>query len=147
MTEQFTKAEFETALPTSKTTGEPLWQYEGLKDGEHTYSVRIDRVSLVSIRSSIGKDGIAAGTGEDSIRCFLLDNDGNPLGSKVSRWTTRVPGWGERMREAVRILWRMRKAAGENPDGTPRKIFKVKKEGPNKGRFFTKHGERLVWLS
>ncbi len=148
MTEQFTKQEFEDQLPVSKTSGEKLWEYKGVKDGEHTYSVRIDSVSVISIRSSINESGRAAATGKDSIRCFLLDNQGNPLGSKVSKWVTRVPGWGERMKDSIRILWKMRKAAGNNEDGSPRKIFKVKKEGVNKGRFFTKDDNGyFAWLS
>ena len=150
MIDTFTKSEFEaSALPTSKTTGEALWTPLGLVDGEYTYAVKIDDVSRIIIRSSIGRDGVSAGCGEDSIRCFLVDNNGKPLGSKVSKWTTRKPGWGERTKENIRTLWRMRKAAGDNTDGTPRRVFKVKKEGPNKGRFFTKDddGGRFIWLS
>jgi hypothetical protein len=148
MTEQFTKEQFEAALPINKTNGRQLWLYKGFIDGEHVYSVPIDSVSVISIRSSINESGRAAGTGKDSIRCFLLDNQGNPLGSKVSKWVTRVPGWGERMKESIRILWKMRKAAGNNGDGSPRKIFKVKKEGVNKGRFFTKDDYGyFAWLS
>jgi hypothetical protein len=148
MIETFTTTEFTAAaLPTSKTTGQPLWKALGLVDGEYCYSVKIDDVSEIVVRSSIGRDGISAPTGKDSIRCFLVDNAGEPLGSKVSRWTTRLPGWGERTLENIRILWRMRKAAGNNKDGTPRPILKVKKEGPNKGRFFTKGDAGFIWLS
>lgn len=148
MIETFTTTEFTAAaLPTSKTTGQPLWKALGLVDGEYCYAIRIDAVSQIIVRSSIGRDGISAPTGKDSIRCFLVDNAGKSLGSKVSRWTTRLPGWGERTLENIRILWRMRKAAGNNADGTPRPILKVKKEGPNKGRFFTKGDAGFIWLS
>ena len=148
MTEQFTKEQFEAALPINKTNGRQLWFYKGFIDGEHVYSVPVDSVSVILIRSSINESGRAAATGKDSIRCFLLDNNNNPLGSKVSKWVTRVPGWGERMKDSIRILWRMRKAAGNNGDGSPRKIFKVKKEGANKGRFFTRDDKGyFAWLS
>ena len=57
----------------------------------------------------------------------------------ISKHTTRLPGWDKRMRAILRELWKRAHAAGDCPTcGKPKGIFKVKKEGPNKGKLFTK---------
>lgn len=144
--EIFTKEQFEqNALPVNKDNGQPLWKYVGLQGGEHAYVVTLPKHNIgIEVRSSVHSDGKSAGTGEDSIRCWLVDaTSGQPMGSKVSRWTTRLPGWGERTKEVIRQLWTMGQRmvpcpSCKAPDGTDTRLrcYKVKKEGPNKGKLF-----------
>lgn len=152
MIETFTKDQFEKSLPVHKETGVPLWDHLGLIQGEHTYFIKIDNSVGIEIRSSIDKTGISATLGQDSIRAWLVDSGRNPLGSKVSKYTTRRPGWQERTKEVLRTLWKWRKMAGNcEVCGEPNKIFKVKKEGPNKNRVFCKCNNcdksKFIWLS
>jgi len=150
----FTKSEFEDALPTHRETGEPLWVCLGLLQSEYTYRVAgPDRTTSIEVRSSIGPDGMSAPSGKDSLRAWLVDaSTGKPLGSKVTRWTTRLPGWQERLRETLRTLWLWRLRAGDCPKcDKPKGIWKVKKEGANKGRPFAKCSHcglesQFVWL-
>lgn len=136
--EIFTKAEFETqALPRHKVSGVALWNHLGLVAGEHSYSIKIDENTGIEVRSSVGSTGFSAENGKDSIRAWLIDSKGNPLGSKVTKWTTRREGWGDRTKEVLRTLWGWRKKAGNcTICNEPKKIFKVKKDGPNKGKIF-----------
>lgn len=137
--QRFSQLEFEQALPKHKVTKQPLWLCQGLQDGELQYHMPIDDISGIIIRSSIDFTGKAAATGEDSIRAWIVDQNLQPLGSKVSRWTTRQPGWDKRLTDVLRQLWSWRKAAGNCPDcGQPMGIFKVKKDGPTKGKVFCK---------
>ena len=39
--EQFTREQFEAALPMHKSTGDPLWESLGLVSGEYTYAVAV----------------------------------------------------------------------------------------------------------
>jgi len=134
----FTQKQFEAqALPTHKTTGKVLWKSLGLVAGEQTYLITIDDKTGIEVRSSVNGTGTSARNGEDSIRAWLVDSNGNPLGSKVSKWTTRKVGWGDRTKNVLRVLWKWRKEAGNCTNcNEPKKIFKVKKEGPNKGKIF-----------
>lgn len=137
--EIFTLKQFEDALPKHKTTGQPLCICQGMVEGEFQYYMKIDEYAGITIRSSVGPSGYSADTGDDSIRAWLTDHDSNPLGSKVSRWTNRLPGWDVRLCNVLRTLWQWRKQAGDCPHcKTPLKIFKVRKAGPNKGRVFAK---------
>lgn len=153
--ERFTKAEFETkALPVNKFNKEQMWVCNGLISGEYSYSIKIDSHTGIEVRSSIDSSGIAAALGKDSIRAWLIDSKGAPLGSKVSKWTTRVSGWDDRTKDVLRTLWGWRKKAGNcTVCNTPKKIFKVKKEGENKGRIFcdckSDNGckNQFVWLT
>lgn len=107
MIEQFTKDEFESALPVDKTTGEPLWEYREFEFGEHTYIVRVpDRHVGILVRSSVRHDDISADVGEDSIRLTLINTaTGKPLAKKIDAWTQRTTGWQERMVEKIRMLY------------------------------------------
>jgi hypothetical protein len=144
--EIFTKDEFEAqALPVNKTNHVKMWSHIGLHGGEHAYLVVIPGHNVgIEIRSSVHANGKSAGTGQDSIRCWLVDaHTGQPMGSKVSRWTTRLPGWGERTKEVIRQLWTMGQKMVPCPTCKPTagtdtrlRCFKVKKEGANKGRLF-----------
>lgn len=135
----FTLSQFESALPRRNATGEALCQHVGLVAGEHEFRMRIDDQTAITIRSSVNASGVSASTGEDSIRAWLIHTDGTPLGSKVSKWTTRLPGWDTRLCDVLRTLWQWRKKAGNCPVcNHPKVIFKVKKQGPNQGRIFAK---------
>lgn len=139
--EIFTLPEFESALPCHKDTGAKLWTPAGIIQGEHCYLLRPLPSSpfAILVRSSIGTSGTSAECGEDSIRAMIVAVDTlKPHGGKVARWTTRLPGWQERLTDKVlRPLSRMLAAIIRCPGcGAYVVPFKVKKEGPNKGRLF-----------
>lgn len=67
--------------------------------GEYRYSVAFGRNAKIHVDSSIGGDGFAMRSGENSIRVWG-EYHGRPLKKSV-RWTTRLPGWEDRLR--VRI--------------------------------------------
>lgn len=144
MIETFTKAEFEAALPKSDKF--PV-RYLGLIQQEHCYLLQVNEKAGIFIRSSVDSTGVSAATGEDSIRCFLVTDKRVPFAAKIVRWTTRQKGWNERMKDNFRYLIRLHKAAGFDDKGEPAPIFKVQKEGPNKGRFFAKKNNQFIWLS
>ena len=140
----FTKAQFEAALPQHKENSEPLWEEKGLIQGEWTYLINFDHPlgHQIEVRSSVRSDGQSAGTGQDSSRLWLVDKEGNLLGSKLSKYVTRVPGWGERLMEQLRTLAKLGKKLETCSCGKNQVAFKVKKPGPNKGRFFKTCSER-----
>lgn len=139
-TVRFSKEEFESALPRQKGTDLPLWAYAGYHDGEHTYRVPVKEGVAIQIRSSVKGDGFAAPSGDDSIRCWLVEpKNGNPLGNKLQAWVTRIPGWEERLVKTLRELYRKGLEINGCPKcGEPMASFTVKKEGKNKGRQFRK---------
>lgn len=163
--DRFNKAEFEAALPKHKTTGEPLWTYAGMMDGEHVYTVIVGTVNdkvQIEVRSSVQANGRSAESGENSIRAWLtwFDKDRGewfPLGSKVQTYITRRPGWQDRLTETLRTLygWRL-KAKNCSNCGKPKGIFKVSKTGANHGRVYAsctnpkcrrEHREGFVWIT
>lgn len=139
--EQFTQVQFEECLPRHKQTNLPIFEYNGVVQGENTYLARIDSQVGILLRSSIDpRTGIARDTAQDSIRAMLVSlDDMKPLGSKANKWTTRLPGWGDRVKGILRTLWGWRLKSGDCPCcGQPLKVFKVKKIGVNKGRIFAR---------
>lgn len=105
---QFSKAEFESALPVDSETGEQLWTWEGLIKGEETYRMKVKSNIYIEIRSSIDDSGYAKVSGEDSIRLSLLyHKKGNkfaqPLGK--STYTQRTAGWESRLKTKLRELY------------------------------------------
>jgi hypothetical protein len=128
MVDEFTREQFEAALPINKHTGKTMWVGNGVQSGEYTYTIPIDGQVSIFVRSSVRSYGVSALSGEDSIRAWLVTSDGNPLGSKVSRWITRVKGWDKRMADTLRTLWGWRKAAGNCSCGRPMGIFVTKKK-------------------
>lgn len=155
--EIFSKAQFEAALPKIKGTSLPAWQCIGLDKGEYTYVIPLgtppgSKPASILIRSSVDQTGWSRATGEDSIRVYVVENrTGKPLSGKVHRWTTRLPGWQDRMMEIVRFLAEMAVKIGECPkchkDLT--RLGKVKKAGPNKGRWFIscwKCNDHFEWM-
>lgn len=134
-TVRFSKAQFEAALPQNVTVT-PI----GLIDGEEAYLMSVTPLASIMIRSSVRFDGLAAETGADSIRCWIVNPETmEPVGSKVQSYVTRVPGWEDRLIGVLRQSWVLAKkvrscSCGHGVLG----IFKVKKDGPNKGRKFNK---------
>ena len=151
--DRFDRVRFEAALPykagetvqalDSKpyTTRIALWTPLGLQDGEYTYLLPVAGTPFaIKIRSSVDSTGIAGSAGEDSIRCWIvLQETGEPWGSKLARYVTRQPGWEERLTYTLRELWKWSLAIEKCPVcGEWMKVFRVKKSGPHKGHIFIK---------
>jgi len=147
--ERFTRAEFEAALPDHKDTGKPCWLYGGVQGGEHVYLIPVKDHVNVMIRSSVHENGVAAETGKDSIRAWLVDGHAKPLGSKIQSYVTRLPGWRQRLTKVLRELFGRGRTIRPCPTcDRPMGVFEVKKEGQNKGRLFMKcwdHGH-FTWM-
>lgn len=142
--EIFSKSDFEKALP------EGHWAYSGLINNEHTYLIRITDDIFITIRSSVDGSGYSADTGEDSIRAWLVDKNGSPLGSKTQKYVTRVKGWEIRLIDILRKLWMLVQESGycENCK-IPLFIFKSKTKN-NRGKYFckcSKCGKGFRWLN
>jgi hypothetical protein len=138
MVDRFTIEQFENALPVNKKTGEKMWESLGLMNGEYTFLVPIHEFASILIRSSIDRSGVSADSGEDSIRPLLVDpKTYQPVGSKLSVYITRVNGWETRLTDQLRKLFQLGRKVKSCPCGGTVKILKVKKDGPNKGRFFS----------
>ena len=136
MIDRFTRTHFEAALP--QTT--PVISM-GLQEGEYSYKIPVARTPFaILIRSSVDSTGMAAETGADSIRCWIVMSvSGEAWGAKIAKYVTRVRGWEDRLTHTLRELWKMCLAIEKCPVcGQWMKVFKVKKEGPNKGRVFIK---------
>lgn len=139
--EIFSKEQFEASLPKLKGTETPAWTCVGLDYGEYTYLVSLgDKCpAKILVRSSVDSTGFSRATGEDSIRVYVVDANRKPLSGKANRWTTRLPGWGERMNDIIRFLAVMAIKIKVCPNCAEHgllRLNKVKKEGPNKGRWF-----------
>ena len=163
MIDQFTLQEFKDALPYDKYTGAPHFHALGIIQGEYCFLVPIDDRTGILIRSSVDRSGLAAESGKDSIRCWIVEfrmiNDivptlGNTIGGKSARWITRVSGWDQRLIVTIKKMWRLRKRSGDCPFcNKPKRIFQVKKNGVNRGRLFTKchtcrgEGMGFQWLT
>ncbi len=150
-TEHFSKSQFEAALPKP-------WVSYLFSTEEYGYAVKLDDTTGVAVLSSVDFSGYAADTGDNSIRCWLVyqeyDIANKPywevLGTKVVRWTTRMPGWQKRMNTVIDTLRGWRSIAGDCPRcKEPKHIFKTK-QGPNTGRVFakcTRCGNGFMWLT
>lgn len=140
--EQFSKEDFEDYLESSHSPFTSL----GLVDGEYTYELPLDNQTSITIRSSVKANGLSAGAGKDSIRCWLALSDNKPLGGKG-----RVhcqPGWQDRLTANIKQLMLWRGLAGDCKEcGKPKGIFKARTE-ENKGRPFTRCREHngFMWL-
>lgn len=133
----------------------------GLVMGEYCFLIPVTDKAGIFIRSSIDHTKISGGTGQDSIRIYptVCQKIHTVVGDKWTyqlqgssdvRWVDRRPGWQKRLQESLEKLSWMISDAGNCPIcGKPKKIFKVAKEGANKGRWFAKceksHGG-FVWL-
>lgn len=143
--ERFTREQFERlALPINATTRQPLWFCIGLENDEYVYLIDLPSNAVaIEVRSSIRENGWSASCGNDSIRCWLVDaTERTPMGSKLSRWITRMPGWAGRTQLAIRQLWQIgqKMVPCINCNGLEEdcrlRCYKVRKEGPNQGQLF-----------
>jgi hypothetical protein len=136
--ETFSLAQFEAALPHNKATGAAMCVNRGLDRGEYVFSLPVSDKVEITIRSSVKEDGVSAGVGEDSIRCWLSDPaTGKPVSSKLSRWVTRVHGWDVRLTDQLRTLYALGRKIGPCPKcGATLALRKVSKEGANHGKLF-----------
>lgn len=142
-TVRFSQQEFEAALSDSLNGTNYSASSAGFVGGEMHYAVVAKEFGskkvCVEIASSIGKNGYADESGTNSIRIWLADQDGMPLGNKIQRWVTRVAGWETRLKEVLDKALAMASMVEECPTcHTLRKVFVVKKEGKNQGRLFLK---------
>ncbi len=145
MIDHFTRAQFESALPTHKVTGADLWTYRGFINNEHVYAVPVLNPHCLTlailIRSSIGAGGENASAGEDSIRCWLVDGaTDTPMAGKTSKYITRVVGWPQRMERTLRKLYRI--GMKLEPCRGCKKLMRAgvvrKKDSPYLGQLFQK---------
>lgn len=145
---QFSREKFELNLPNHKVTGAQLWKPRGLVDGEYAYWIEVKPEVAIEVRSSVGVNGNSASCGENSIRCWLVwTNTGSPAGSKLSRWITRKAGWHRRLRETLQQLYRVGRHVGACSCGKLTGVYRVKKKGPNHGRWFTRcQCGKFAWL-
>jgi hypothetical protein len=142
MIDHFTREQFELALPRDKSANS-LCKYNGLVDGEHTYTLTVSVFVKIMIRSSVWGNNRSADTGDDSIRAWLVDMKGNCLSTKTQRWVTRQKGWEKRLIDMLRTLygWGLKSDVCQFC-GKPRHVFKVHKAGPNHNRIFAKCTEK-----
>jgi hypothetical protein len=143
-TEIFTKKNFEAVLLGTQYL--PL----GLDKGEWCYQIVVSGVARLEVRSSVTAGGYSDPTGENSIRVYVTDPYRKPLGEKLHRWITRTKGWQERLKETINILAHI---AGQlkycKECKSVEKFYKVKKNGPNKGRFFKRCrcADKFTWIA
>src|SRR3990167_166930 len=135
--DHFDRAKFEKTIPDNTV-------YLGLVNDEHVYEFPIDKKVSVQIRSSIHANGHSAGTGEESIRGWMVESRSQkPIAAKVAAYTTRVAGWQNRFFYnngsilKTLVLWRWRAGDCELCHH-PRSIFEAGKEAKNPGRKFAK---------
>jgi DNA helicase-2/ATP-dependent DNA helicase PcrA len=139
-TVRFTQEQFERALADALDGSGLHFHGLGVVGGEYRYAVNVQIHPVVNIyiNSSVDWTGYAADTGENSIRMWIVDQDGNPLGSKTQNYVTRVPGWEGRMASALESTIERAKALGIcSQCGATEKIFAAK-TGSWKGRLYIK---------
>lgn len=140
-TERFNLDEFKDAVPDAEELG--------MNMGEYCFRQKLAENRYAYIRSSIGFDGIAKDSGDDSIRLILVDEQNQAAGSRVDAYTTRIKGWQERLSAKIQFLADMVTAAGTcSVCGQPKKLFKTQKPGTNFGKWFSKCDEHneFAWI-
>lgn len=91
---RFTKDEFEEILNSIKENWHSYFEH-----GEWRYRLSFGEHGIIYVASSVGYDKIAKTVGDDSIRVWV-EYDGRAL-KKSQRWTTRIPGWENRLRDRI----------------------------------------------
>jgi len=153
--DRFTKGQFERVLASTlretvdacrhqaKLTQAPI-------QGEYQYTVRLSNTNKrIMIRSSVNtRTGFSANTGGDSIRMWVEYQHRqvwHPL-AKLDRWTTRVPGWEQRVGAKLNELYRLAladsgiKVKTDNGRNTLTDV-KVLQQPPSSGVSETEAGE------
>ena len=135
--ERFTRDEFEEILDE---IFEQNWQLDSGKWGEIGYVGAIGNGKFIRIMSSINsKRNVADSTGKNSIRVWLTDEHNKPLMPKINHWTTRLPGWQERLKSQVQLLTNMAKSLKWCDECYSfETVWKVKKNNKNKGKLFAR---------
>lgn len=143
MIDRFTKAEFEAALPTRRDDGSALWSSLGIISGEFCYLIPATQTVSIMVRSSMDYTGVAADTGQNSIRVLLVRGENHvKVSHKLTRlYVTRQPGWQDRLKETLRYLWRIaQQVSGSCPKcGSWLHVF-VSKQERSDGMVFKKCG-------
>lgn len=159
--DRFSKSEFEAQLPRHKDTREPLWRSLGQVQGQELYGIEVKPWVRIVIYSTIAADGWARMSGEDSIRLVLQARIPTGIPATPHRWdamtggpdawTTRRPGWSERLIEKIRMMWMV----GREMTTEPSTGYVVRMAGTaeNKSRPFQvwvgmdpPSGKRFEWL-
>ena len=153
-TERFTLEEFDQALPCDKQE-QPLFKYAGVERGEHIWVWVIPTKPFlrIKVRSSIDHTGVAADTGEDSIRIEIQYESGTGNDAKwisVSKgpdaWTTRKKGWQTRLTNKIKEVFNT-KIKTVCRDLRPGFAFNyVRKQNANFGRPFQTNGDAFYWM-
>src|SRR4030042_2165483 len=117
-TERFSIEEFEKVLEDFCLKNFTHFTQRGFICNEYRYHVSIAEVEssgvikgrvIAEIASSIGGDGYADPSGDNSIRIWLTDDNGQPIGNKLQKWVTRVPGWEERFTDKLTKVYEIGK--------------------------------------
>lgn len=140
--ESFTTTEFMDALLKQ---GYPVLDCY-LEMGEYCFDIPYKNINI-HVRSSIGENGKSDGVGENSIRVYM--RTGTDYLGKIDAYTTRVPGWADRLAEKIDELKRYRDLSGDCPTcKKPMGVYKVKKQNQNFGRLFARceKDDVFFWL-
>jgi hypothetical protein len=108
MIRQFTKQDFERALPVHQDHGWKLWQHVGVVKGEHVYVIPVHgTTAVIHIRSSVGPSGHSFGHGNNSILIWAMyvDRHGQERPLFKSERTTRQDGWQGRLYNKLHNLY------------------------------------------
>ncbi len=144
--EQFTKTQFEAALPCHRHSGNVLFDQHALEAGQWVYRLPVTAHVALRLYSGIGANGLSAACGKDSIRVVVVRlEDGKVYGSKLQRWVTRQTGWEGRLTGLLREMWKMALRCGPCTkffEFTQCNgfwgVYRCRKPGANKGRLFRK---------
>jgi len=154
--ERFTKDEFEQVL----TDAGYDWSDLGLLTNEYVYRITVTDNSAIELRSSIDASHKAADVGQDSIRMWpqirVPYGTGHKwsAGRKPDAYTTRVPGWQDRMTEKINGLVikceRVKNKVGYCPDCKRALWANFSNSAKNPGRPFAsckvKQHKSFTWL-
>ncbi len=136
--ERFTREEFEGVLDDIFKRHN-WWLMEGW-GRELGYIGSIGNGKQIRIMSSIKSDrNVADVIGKNSIRVWLTDEHNKLLMPKINHWTTRLPGWQERLKSQVQLLTNMaEKLLWCKACHAFETVWKVKKNNRNKGKLFAR---------
>jgi len=140
----FTKTQFEDAIETICTHVRYQLRWEEMKTyrvgKEFVYEIPTSHLSIILvIHSSVNTITLESdGSGENSIRVWVKDPYTNkPLMGKTQKWITRVEGWESRLMQVITdLLSKIMQVDFCDDCRNFEHIYKVRKEGANKGRFF-----------
>ena len=103
----------------------------------------------IYINSSIMKStGLSSPSGDNSIRAWIANQEGKPLGSKTQKWVTRTEGWEQRLDKMMGELIEMAVRIEVCPTCNKLQGVFIAKTSKNKGRKFLKcpDGCKFIWM-